>query len=244
MNATRILVVDDEPSIHQLLGRYLTRQGYEVEVAETGSNALKLLNSFQPNLVILDLNLPDISGYQVCQQMQETSGVLVLMLTSRTSPEDKLLGFHQGADDYLTKPFNLPELEARIAALLRRQRAARPPATPALVFKDLTINLETRVVLRGSELVPLTALEFDLLFALARYPGRVLRRSQIIQEVWAFNHDGDERVVDVHIGQIRKKLERDPSQPQFILTVRGVGYKFFAPDSDSSPSGSPALSRV
>ncbi|MGF1576998.1 MAG: response regulator transcription factor [Cyanophyceae cyanobacterium] len=226
MSATRILVVDDEFSIRNLLQRYLQRRNYSVEVAENGAEALQLLKTFQPQLVILDLNLPDISGYEVCQQMRQETGVLILMLTSRVSPSDKLMGFSLGADDYLTKPFNLPELEARVAALLRRQRGTQTPTLPPLLHSGLMIDLESRSVKREEDLIPLTALEFDLLYALARCPGKVLRRSQLIQEVWDFNHGGDERVVDVHIGQIRKKLEKDPSQPQFILTVRGVGYKF------------------
>lgn len=226
MSAPRILVVDDDLSIRNLLLRYLQRREYSVETAASGSEALQLLQTFQPQLVVLDLNLPDMSGFEVCQQMQQGSGVLILMLTSRVSASDKLMGFSLGADDYLTKPFNLPELEARVAALLRRQRGSPTPALPPLIHSGLTIDLESRSVKRGEDPIALTALEFDLLYALARSPGRVLRRSQLIQEVWDFNHGGDERVVDVHIGQIRKKLEKDPSQPQYILTVRGVGYKF------------------
>ncbi len=226
MSAPRILVVDDDLSIRNLLLRFLQRREYSVETAANGTEALRLLQTFQPQLVVLDLNLPDISGFEVCQQMQQGSGVLILMLTSRVSASDKLMGFSLGADDYLTKPFNLPELEARVAALLRRQRGSLTPALPPLIHSGLTIDLESRSVKRGEDPIALTALEFDLLYALARSPGRVLRRSQLIQEVWDFNHGGDERVVDVHIGQIRKKLEKDPSQPQYILTVRGVGYKF------------------
>ncbi|MDX2272444.1 MAG: response regulator transcription factor [Cyanobacteriota bacterium] len=237
MTAPRILVVDDELSIRNLLQRYLQRQDYLVEVAETGSQALERLASFRPNLVVLDLNLPDISGYEVCQTIQKHPGIYVLMLTSRVSAADKLQGFSLGADDYLTKPFNLPEVAARVAALLRRQRAAiiDTPTAPVLVYDSLSIDPEGREVSRNQQIIPLTALEFDLLYVLARYPGRVWRRTELIQEVWDFNHDGDERVVDVHIGQIRKKLETDVSQPELIRTVRGVGYKFEPPNSSEAP---------
>ncbi|MEN9201846.1 MAG: response regulator transcription factor [Thermostichus sp. DG_1_6_bins_120] len=227
---SRILVVDDDPSIRTLLQRYLQRQGYSVEVAATGSESLQRLRSFQPTLVILDLNLPDVSGYNLCQQMQKETGVYVLMLTSRVSDADKLQGFQLGADDYLTKPFNLPELQARVQAILRRQRLKTEVASaPTLTFPSLVIDPETRAVTRDNRPVNLTALEFDLLYTLARYPGRVWRRAELIQEVWDFNHEGDERVVDVHIGQIRKKLETDTNQPELIRTVRGVGYKFEPP---------------
>ncbi len=230
MTTARILIVDDEPNIRTLIQRYLQRQGYRVETAENGKAAMEQLNSFQPTLVILDLNLPDISGYQLCQQMQQETGVYILMLTSRVSPSDKLQGFEQGADDYLTKPFNLPELGARVNAILRRQRMKIDvQSAPPIKFDTLEIDPESRSVTRDQLPIPLTALEFDLLYALARYPGRVWRRAELIQEVWDFNHAGDERVVDVHIGQIRKKLETDTTQPELILTVRGVGYKFEPP---------------
>ncbi|MGQ9836638.1 MAG: response regulator transcription factor [Cyanobacteriota bacterium] len=229
---SRILIIDDDPSICTLLQRYLQRQGYAVEVAATGAEGLERLRSFQPILVILDLNLPDVSGYELCQQMQKETGVYVLMLTSRVSAADKLQGFQLGADDYLTKPFNLPELQARVQAILRRQRLkTQVSSAPALTFASLVIDPETREVIRDRRLINLTALEFDLLYTLARHPGRVWRRAELIQEVWSFNYEGDERVVDVHIGQIRKKLETDTSQPELIRTVRGVGYKFEPPSS-------------
>ncbi len=232
MTISRILVVDDEPSIRVLVHRYLLRQGYRVEMAGDGQSAMEQLKSFQPNLVVLDVNLPDASGYELCQEMQKQTGVYILMLTSRIHPSDKIQAFDQGADDYLTKPFNLPELGARVAAILRRQRVKVDVQTaPAISFDSLVIDPEGRTVTREQQVIPLTALEFDLLYALARYPGRVWRRAELIQEVWDFNHAGDERVVDVHIGQIRKKLETDTTQPELILTVRGVGYKFEPPES-------------
>jgi two-component system OmpR family response regulator len=226
----RILIVDDDPSICTLLKRYLQRQGYTVEVAATGAEGLQQLRTFQPDLVILDLNLPDVSGYSLCRQMQKETGVYVLMLTSRVNPADKLQGFQLGADDYLTKPFTLPELQARVQAILRRGRTkVQGGSAPVLTFASLVINPETREVTRDQRPISLTALEFDLLYTMARYPGRVWRRAELIREVWDFNYEGDERVVDVHIGQIRKKLETDASQPELIRTVRGVGYKFEPP---------------
>lgn len=233
MTAPRILVVDDEMSTRQLLQRYLQRQGYLVEVADSGQEGLSRLRSFQPNLVILDLVLPDIHGLEVCQRMQQETDVYVVMLTNRVSSADRLQGFHQGADDYITKPFNLPELGARVAAILRRQRVRSETVAPTLTFGNLVIDPEAREVSRDQKLINLTALEFDLLYVLARYPGRVWRRAELIQQVWDFNHGGDERVVDVHIGQIRKKLDAQANQPEVILTVRGVGYKFEAPSSTS-----------
>lgn len=240
----RILIVDDDLSIRTLLQRYLQRQGYVVETADSGQAALEQLRVFHPNLVILDLILPDMNGYQLCQQMQQETSVYVLMLTSRVSAADKLQGFDQGADDYLTKPFNLPEVSARVAAILRRHRNSKPEITPApsLSFGPLEIDPETREVRRDRYLVPLTTLEFNLLYTLARAPGRVWRRSELIQAVWEFNHGGDERVVDVHIGQIRKKLEANTSQPQMIVTVRGVGYKFEPPDPSSAEATDPTIS--
>ncbi len=227
---SRILIIDDDPSICTLLKRYFQRQGYAVEAAATGAEGLQQLRTFQPSLVILDLNLPDVSGYDLCQQMQKETGVYVLMLTSRVNPVDKLQGLQLGADDYLTKPFSLPELQARVQAILRRGRARRETGSaPVLTFPSLVIDPTTREVTRDQRPVNLTALEFDLLYAMARHPGRVWRRAELIQEVWDFNHEGDERVVDVHIGQIRKKLETDTSQPELIRTVRGVGYKFEPP---------------
>jgi DNA-binding response OmpR family regulator len=233
----RILIVDDELSIRTLLQRYLQQQGYTVEVAVNGQAGLERFRAFRPNLVILDLNLPDINGYQLCPVMQQETGVYVLMLTSRVDTADRLQGFHQGADDYLTKPFSLPEVGARVAAILKRQRPIATPNEQALRFSGLSIDPERREVRRGEELIPLTALEFDLLYAMAQQPGRAWRRGDLIGAVWEGSHEGDERVVDVHIGQIRKKLEYQVERPEFIRTVRGVGYKFEPPaPKGESPS--------
>ncbi|MFM7405149.1 MAG: response regulator transcription factor [Cuspidothrix sp.] len=231
MAAAKILVVDDDPAVRNLIQRFLLKQNYQVESAEDGKTALSIFEKFNPDLVILDVNLPDVIGFNLCQEMQSRSGVFVLLLTSRTDEADKIRGFSKGADDYLTKPFGLGELEVRVAAILRRQRVVTNVEQQRLTFDKLTIDPVRREVLFDNEPIPLTALEFDLLHFLASHPGRVWRRSELIQEVWDYEYVGDQRVVDVHIGQIRKKIEIDPNQTTLIQTIRGVGYKFESPNS-------------
>ena len=226
MVAAKILVVDDDPAVRNLIQRFLLKQNYQVESAEDGKTGVSMFEQFNPDLVILDVNLPDVIGFNLCQEMQSRSGVFVLLLTSRTDEVDKIRGFSKGADDYLTKPFGLGELEVRVAAILRRQRVVTNAEQQRLVFDKLTIDSMRREVIISNEPVPLTALEFDLLYFLASHPARVWRRSELIQEVWDYEYVGDQRVVDVHIGQIRKKIEIDPTQSTLIHTIRGVGYKF------------------
>ncbi|MGG6294292.1 response regulator transcription factor [Leptolyngbya sp. AN02str] len=229
MAQAKILVVDDDPGIRNLIHRFLSKHDYQVEAAEDGKGAMAIFEQFNPDLVILDVNLPDSTGYNLCQEMQGRTGVFVLMLTSRADEDDKIRGFSQGADDYLTKPFGLRELEVRVQAILKRQRPVTPAEQQCLEFNGLSIDPVKRIVTLNSDLVNLTALEFDLLHFLASNPGRVWRRAELIQKVWDYEYVGDQRVVDVHIGQIRKKIEIDTSQPTLIHTVRGVGYKFEAP---------------
>jgi len=229
MSPAKILVVDDDPAVRNLIQRFLIKQNYQVESAEDGKTALTMFEQFNPDLVILDVNLPDVIGFNLCQEMQSRNGVFVLMLTSRGDEADKIRGFSKGADDYLTKPFGLGELEVRVAAILRRQRVVTTVEQKRLIFEKLMIDPVRREVTLNTQLVPLTALEFDLLHFLASHPGRVWRRSELIQEVWDYEYVGDQRVVDVHIGQIRKKIEADIDQPTLIQTVRGVGYKFELP---------------
>lgn len=231
MAQAKILVVDDEGAIRNLIHRFLGKQDYLVESAEDGKSALAMFESFNPDLVILDVNLPDITGYALCQEMQSRTNVFILMLTSRTDESDKVRAFSQGADDYITKPFSLVELGARIGAILKRQRTVTTAEQQCLIFSNLVIDPVRREVKLNEDLVPLTALEFDLLHFLASNPGRVWRRSDLIQQVWDYEYVGDQRVVDVHIGQIRKKIEIDTSQPALIQTVRGVGYKFESPEA-------------
>jgi DNA-binding response OmpR family regulator len=193
--------------------------------------ARAIFEQFNPDLVILDVNLPDALGFNLCQEMQNRSGVFVLLLTSRTDEADKIRGFSKGADDYLTKPFGLGELEVRVGAILRRQRVVANTEQQRLVFEKLIIDSVRREVIVNNETITLTALEFELLHFLASHPGRVWRRTELIQQVWDYEYVGDQRVVDVHIGQIRKKIEIDPTQSTLIQTIRGVGYKFECPTS-------------
>lgn len=231
MADAKILVVDDEPAIRNLIHRFLAKQDYQMESAEDGKTALAIFEQFNPDLVILDVNLPDANGYDLCKEMQSRTGVFVLMLTSRTDEADKIRGFHTGADDYITKPFSLGELEVRLGAILKRQRPVTIAEQQRLTFNKLSIDPIRREVTLANDLVPLTALEFDLLHFLAGHPGRVWRRAELIQKVWDYEYVGDQRVVDVHIGQIRKKIEIDTTQPTLIQTVRGVGYKFEPPET-------------
>ena len=226
MAIAKILFVDDDRAIRDLIQRFLTKLNYQVESAEDGRSALVVFEQFNPELVILDVNLPDVIGYNLCQEMQNRTKVFVLMLTSRADEADKIRGFSQGADDYLTKPFSLAELQVRLGAILKRQRIVTTEQQQCLVFEKLVIDPQRREVTLNNTIIPLTALEFDLLRFLAIHPGRVWRRAELIQEVWDYEYVGDQRVVDVHIGQIRKKIEIDSAQPDLIKTVRGVGYKF------------------
>jgi DNA-binding response OmpR family regulator len=224
--SAKILVVDDDPAIRNLILRFLSQKSYLVESAEDGQSALKIFEQFNPDLVILDVNLPDALGYNLCEDMQDRTDVFILMLTSRADAADKKEGFLKGADDYLTKPFDLQELEYRVKAILKRQRTVTTSEKQPLIYKNLVIDPVRREVKINDHIIMLTALEFDLLHFLASRPGRVWRRDELIQNVWDYDYVGDQRVVDVHIGQIRKKIELDTAEPSYIQTVRGVGYKF------------------
>ncbi|MEG4072721.1 response regulator transcription factor [Microcoleus sp. Pol14C2] len=226
MAPVKILVVDDDPAIRNLIHRFLSQQGYQVESGEDGQTGMELFEQLNPDLVVLDVNLPDTTGYKLCQEMQRRTGVFVLMLTARTDEADKMKGFAEGADDYITKPFSLVEIGARVAAILKRKRIVTPAEQQTLTFGELLIDPVRREVIIGSQIVALTALEFDLLYCLASKPGRVWRRSELLHEVWDYEYVGADRVVDVHIGQIRRKIEPDATQISMIQTVRGVGYKF------------------
>lgn len=222
----KILVVDDEPAIKTLITRFLKQKGYQITTADSGQTALEKFATFKPDLVILDINLPDSTGYSLCEQMQNQSDVLVLMLTSRGDISDKIQGFSKGADDYLTKPFNLEELQFRVTALLKRLRFSSTLPQKLVIIDHLTIDPLKREICYHNHEIILTSLEFDLLYFLACHPQKVWRRDELIKQVWDYEFVGDIRVVDVHIGQIRRKLQNLNLDSSFLQTVRGVGYKF------------------
>jgi DNA-binding response OmpR family regulator len=225
----KILIVEDDHAIRLLLHRFLSGHNYQVESAADGKAAMAVFEQFDPHLVILDINLPDISGQTLLGTMQSRTDVPVLVLTSLTEQPRRIKMLADGADDYMTKPFDLEELAVRVEVILRRIRERRSPTQECLIFGALSIDPERREVKLKDAIVTLTALEFDLLRFLASNPGRVWRREELIQNVWGYNYVGDQRVVDVHIGQIRHKIEHDRTQPAMIHTVRGVGYKFEPP---------------
>jgi two-component system alkaline phosphatase synthesis response regulator PhoP len=225
MSKAKILIVDDELTIVNTVRAYLEPEGYTVYTATDGPAALKAARSFRPDLVILDIMLPGLDGIEVLRRLRQESDVYVLMLTAKTEETDKLVGLSMGADDYLTKPFSPRELVARAKAILRRGRGLDAHEA-TLVFRRLRIDPDARRIWKDDQLVELTPTEFDLLFALARHRGRVLSREQLIEHVWGYDYYGDERVVDVHIGRLRKKVEDDPANPLLIATARSAGYRF------------------
>ncbi len=224
---TTILVVDDEANIRKLVTAYLEAEGYTVHVAADGMQGLASFRRYKPDLVVLDVMLPGMDGLEVLQQFRRESEVYVILLTARSEEADRVIGLTVGADDYLTKPFSPRELVARVKVILRRGRqASADNDEPALTFARVRIDSQRFQVWRDGTEIPLTALEFKLLKTLATYAGMVLSREQLLERVWGYDFYGDPRVVDVHIGRIRQKLEADVANPQHILTVRGVGYKF------------------
>ncbi|NTU80941.1 MAG: response regulator transcription factor [Chloroflexales bacterium] len=229
MDAATILVVDDEQPIVDLVASYLTAEGYAVHRALDGPSALSLARAIRPDLVILDVMLPGLDGVEVCRRLHQETSVYVLMLTARTDEVDKLIGLSVGADDYMTKPFSPRELVARVKAIMRRARASvdKVSERPVLQFGALSIDPERREVKCGGSTIELTPREFDLLYAMASYPGRVFTREELLQRVWGPDFSGIDRVVDVHVGTLRRKIEEGgPSEAPVVQTVRGVGYKF------------------
>ncbi|GAX40337.1 two component transcriptional regulator, winged helix family protein [Tolypothrix sp. NIES-4075] len=233
-NTSRILVVEDEELIREMLVVALEEEGYGVVTASDGRTALEYLKNFEPNsaevvfdLVILDLMLPQINGLDICRLLRHQGNpVPILMLSAKGSETDRVLGLEVGADDYLTKPFSMRELVARCRALLRRQRLSTLPVVPVLHYKEVTLNpQECRVMVRGQE-VNLSPKEFRLLELFMSYARRVWSREQLLDQVWGPDFVGDSKTVDVHIRWLREKLELDPSRPEYIVTVRGFGYRF------------------
>lgn len=221
---TKILVVDDEKKIVEIVKAYVEREGYEVSVAYDGKAALEVAKQQSPDLVILDLMLPQISGWDVCRSLRANSNIPIIMLTARDDVTDKIIGLELGADDYVTKPFDPKELISRVKAVLRRS-VNIPASQPVLKVADIAINLEKRDVRRHGEGIELTPMEFDLLATLAQNPGRVFSRMQLLDTVQGVAYEGYERTIDSHIKNLRKKIEPDPSQPRYVITVHGVGYK-------------------
>ncbi|MCB2223209.1 MAG: response regulator transcription factor [Actinobacteria bacterium] len=230
MAPQRILVVDDEANIRRIVTTYLRRDGFDVTEAVDGESALREFDRIHPDLVILDVMMPGIDGIEVLRRIRRRSDAYVIMLTARAEETDQVIGLTVGADDYVTKPFGAKELVARVKAVLRRSRDAGPGAGDDEVFDlgGLVVDTARREVLRDGDPVTLTALEFDLLAAMAAAPGRVFSRRQLLERVWGWDHVGDDRVVDVHIRKLRKALGDDATDPRFVATVRGVGYKVVA----------------
>jgi two-component system, OmpR family, alkaline phosphatase synthesis response regulator PhoP len=220
----KILVIDDEPSILNLVTAYLNPEGYEVYTAMDGPSGLKAARAFKPDLVILDIMLPGMDGLELLSRLRRESEVYVILLTAKTEETDKIVGLSVGADDYLTKPFSPRELTARVKAALRRIQTGMGTGTEmsVLSFRHLRMDIGARTINVDERPVELTAIEFDLLKALAEDRGRVLSREQLLEKVWGGVYVGDLRVVDVHLGHIRQKLGRE----ELIVTVRGVGYRF------------------
>ena len=223
----RILVVDDERVMVKGIKFNLENEGYQVETGSDGEEAVEKARTGQFDLVILDLMMPKIDGLQACMKIREFSNVPVIMLTARSEDTDKIIGFECGADDYITKPFNILELKARIRAMLRRASAGgQGRAAKCIAAGDLTLDTEQRVAIRDGEAVELTAKEYDLIELLMKNPRRVYSRENLMNVVWGYSYTGDYRTVDVHIRRLREKLERQPAEPEYILTKWGVGYYF------------------
>jgi DNA-binding response OmpR family regulator len=227
--ARTILVVDDEPTLRETLAEALDADGFRVVTAADGREALLRFREQRPDLVVLDLMLPELSGVEVCRILRQESGVPILMLTAKSSEIDKVLGLELGADDYVTKPFSLRELTARIRALLRRieQPTVEGPATVGL--GDLTVDLAGHRLLRDGEPVPVKPKVFELLAFLLRHPGQVFSREQLLEHVWGYDYAGETRTVDVHVHWLRTAIEPEPASPSYVQTVRGVGYVFRRP---------------
>lgn len=224
---TRILLVDDEQLITDSLSYSLKREGFDVDIAADGLSAIKAVEETQPDLIVLDLMLPDISGFEVCRRLRTFTTTPVIMLTARGEEIDRVLGLEVGADDYLAKPFSFRELLARIQAMLRRVQLDRQtPQSQIMVMGQLSLDPVARRVYKGDTEIQLSAREFDLLAILMKNAGRAMNRDELIKLVWGDDWVGDPRTLDVHVRWLRLKIEEDPASPQYIQTVRGYGYRF------------------
>jgi two-component system response regulator RegX3 len=230
----KILLVEDERSISEPLERALEREGFDVALAESAAAALDVFRARQPDLVLLDVMLPDGDGRDVLRELRQVSRVPVVMLTARGEEMDRVLGLELGADDYVTKPFSAAELVARIRAVLRRTGEAAATGESVLSVGDIVMNLDTRSLSRRGAAIDLTVKEFDLLRLLLENAGKVVKREKLIADVWDTNWFGSTKTLDVHVSALRKKLDDDPGSPRYIHTVRGIGFRFASPDELSS----------
>ncbi|MGB7537640.1 MAG: response regulator transcription factor [Anaerolineales bacterium] len=232
----KILVVEDETALRETLAYTLEREGFEVQAVEDGAKALAAALDHVPDIILLDIMLPGMDGFEVCRRLRAKMNVPILMLTARESEIDRVVGLEMGADDYIIKPFHMRELVARIKAHLRRVRLMReekkppaadeePPQEP-IVYGDLSINIARGEALRNGDPLPLKPKEYELLLYFARHRGQALSREQILQRVWGWEYTGDSRTVDVHVRWLREKIESDPAHPVRLVTVRGAGYRF------------------
>ena len=222
----KILVVDDEKTLVKGMKFNLENEGYQVECAYDGAAAVELARNEKFDLLILDVMMPEMDGLEACMRIREFSNVPIIMLTAKSEDADKLMGFECGADDYLTKPFNILELKARVRALLRRAAGVQRNRGALLSVGKLVLNTEERIALRDGQTVELTAKEYDLIELLMRNPRRVYSRENLMNVVWGYSYTGDYRTVDVHIRRLREKLEENPAEPEYIMTKWGVGYYF------------------
>jgi DNA-binding response OmpR family regulator len=223
----KIVVIDDEPSVQEVVRGYLEKDGYLVYVAGNGRDGLALAERAKPGLVVLDLMLPDVSGEEICREIRSRSDVPILMLTAKASEDERVGGLALGADDYLTKPFSPRELVARVRAVLRRTQGAEIPLVEVLSFDAGALEIDTvqHEVRHDGQAVDLTPIEYRLLVTLARYPGRVYSRFELINHVQGYDFEGYERTIDAHVKNLRKKIEADPKHPRYVETVFGVGYR-------------------
>jgi DNA-binding response OmpR family regulator len=227
MNRARILVVEDEPSIREVVSLYLRRAGYDVSVVADGRAALESLSDQIPDLVVLDLMLPEVDGLEITRWLRERGDTPIIMLTARRDEPDRIAGLEMGADDYVVKPFSPQELVSRVRAVLRRTRGSMPGSSEQpLEYGDLKIDPQTRLVEVGGEERILTAKEFDLLWTMARHPRQVFSRDQLLDLVWGLTEYIDPSTVTVHVRRLREKIEADPGEPRHVVTVWGVGYRF------------------
>ena len=225
MSMLKILLVDDDPNIRQLVNLYLEKEGFEVAMAARGDDALKMFKESPPNLILLDIMLPGMDGWQVCREVRKVSNIPIIMLTAKDETFDKVLGLELGADDYVAKPFDMKELVARIKAVSRRFQPSEAPEKE-LVFPGLTVNINQYTVKYMGRELEMPPKELELLYFLASHPGMVFTREQLLEQVWGYDYFGDSRTVDVHVKRLREKLTEGESLGWLIKTVWGVGYKF------------------